>query len=139
LDPETVEGEGASLTRQCSGIKRDGGRCTAVVKGSSLEYCYQHDPERAEERRRNASRAGKSSPSRELAGIKRKLSELAQDVLEGSVERGDGAVVSQILNVYLSALSVELKVREVTELEERLEELEASLERQNRTGRHYGA
>jgi hypothetical protein len=103
-----------------------------------LEYCYQHDPERAEERRRNASRAGKSSPSRELVGIKRRLSELAEDVLEGSVERGDGAVVSQILNVYLRALSVELKVKEVTELEERLEELEASLDRQNR-GRSYGA
>ena len=137
MDPETVEGEGASLTRQCSGIKRDGGRCTAVVNGS-LEYCYQHDPERAEERRRNASRAGKSSPSRELVGIKRRLSKLAEDVLEGSVERGDGAVVSQILNVYLRALSVELKVKEVTELEERLEELEASLDRQNR-GRSYGA
>jgi hypothetical protein len=88
---------------------------------------------------RNASRAGKSSPSRELAGIKRRLSELAVDVLEGSVERGDGAVVSQILNVYLRALSVELKVKEVTELEERLEELEASLERQDRSGRRYGA
>ena len=74
-----------------------------------------------------------------MAGIKRRLSELAVDVLEGSVERGDGAVVSQILNVYLRALSVELKVKEVTELEERLEELEASLERQDRSGRRYGA
>ena len=138
MDPETVEGEGASLRRQCSGIKRDGGRCTAVVNGSSLEYCYQHDPERAEERRRNASRAGKSSPSRELTGIKRRLSELAQDVLEGSVKRGDGAVVSQILNVYLRALSVELKVREVTELEQRLEELEALMERENLRGKRWG-
>jgi hypothetical protein len=127
LDPDAVEGEGASLTRQCSGIKRDGGRCTAVVNGS-LEYCYQHDPERAEERRRNASRAGKSSPSRELAGIKRRLSELAQDVLEGSVKRGDGAIVSQIVNVYLRALSVELKVREQEELLERVEELELLME-----------
>jgi hypothetical protein len=134
LDPETVEGEGVSLTRQCSGIKRDGGRCTAVVNGS-LEYCYQHDPERAEERRRNASRAGKSSPSRELAGIKRRLSELAQDVLEGSVERGDGAVVSQILNVYLRAVSVELKLREQEEILERVAELEALVEQQRQRGR----
>jgi hypothetical protein len=74
-----------------------------------------------------------------LAGIKRRLSELAEDVLEGSVERADGAVVSQILNVYLRAVSVELKVRELTELEERLEELEASLERQNSSRQRYGA
>ena len=135
MDPETVEGEGASLIRQCSGIKRDGGRCTAVVNGSSLEYCYQHDPERAEERRRNASRAGKSSPSRELAGIKRRLSELAEDVLEGSVKLGDGAVVSQILNVYLRALSVELKVREQEELLERVAELELLMEQQKQRER----
>ena len=135
MDPETVEGEGASLTRQCSGIKRDGGRCTVVVNGSSLEYCYQHDPERAQERRRNASRAGKSSPSRELASIKRRLSELAQDVLEGSVERGDGAVVSQILNVYLRALSVELKLREQEEILERVAELETLMEQQRQGGR----
>ena len=138
MDPETVEGEGASLTRQCSGIKRDGGRCTAVVNGSSLEYCYQHDPERAEERRRNASRAGKSSPSRELAGIKRRLSDLAEDVLEGSVKRGDGAVVSQILNVYLRALSVELKLREQEEILERVAELEALMD-QRKQGDRYGA
>jgi hypothetical protein len=98
-------------------------------------YCYQHDPERAEERRRNASRAGKSSPNRELAGIKRKLSELAQDVLEGSVERGDGAVVSQILNVYLRALSTEMKVREQEEILERVMELEALMEQQRQGGR----
>ena len=138
MGSETVEGEGASLTRQCSGIKRDGGRCTAVVNGSSLEYCYQHDPERAEERRRNASRAGKSSPSRELAGIKRRLSDLAEDVLEGSVKRGDGAVVSQILNVYLRALSVELKLREQEEILERVAELEALMD-QRKQGDRYGA
>ena len=32
-----------------------------------------------------------------------------------------------------------MKVREVTELEERLEELESALERQNKNGRRYGA
>jgi hypothetical protein len=115
------------LSRQCSGIKRDGGRCTAVVSGSQ-EYCYQHDPERAEERRRNASRAGRSKPNRELSDIKRKLSDLADDVLEGTVERGTAAVTSQIYNVLLRALSVEMKVREREELIERLEVLETTLE-----------
>ena len=66
---------------RCAGIKRDGGRCTVIVNGSQTTYCYQHDPKRAEERRRNASRAARSKPSRELVGIKQRLSDLANDVL----------------------------------------------------------
>jgi hypothetical protein len=113
---------------RCAGIKRDGGRCTVIVNGSHTTYCYQHDPKRAEERRRNASRAARSKPSRELLGIKQRLSDLADDVLAGEVDRGVGAVASQILNVYLRAVSVELKAREQLELIERLEALEEALE-----------
>jgi hypothetical protein len=43
------------------------------------------------------------------------------------------AVASQVLNVYLRAVSVELKVREQTEIIERLEALEAQA--QNRGSR----
>lgn len=59
-------------------------------------------------------------------------------MLEGRVERGDGSVVSQILNVYLRAVSVEMKVREQQELIERLEALEASLE-SRKGGARWGA
>ena len=45
---------------RCVGIKRDGAQCTTIVKPPQT-HCYQHDPARAEERRRNASRAGKST------------------------------------------------------------------------------
>jgi hypothetical protein len=113
------------LAVRCAGIKRDGGRCTTVVKPPQT-HCYQHDPARAGERRRNASRAAKSKPSRELAAIKTRLSKLADDVLEGRVDRGVGAVASQILNVYLRAISVETKLKEVEELEERIYALEES-------------
>ena len=112
---------------RCAGIKRDGGQCMAIVNGSQT-YCYQHDPARAQERRRNASKAAKSKPSRELATIRQRLLGLADDVLEGRTDKGVAAVASQVLNVYLRAVSVELKVKEVTELEERLEELERTLE-----------
>jgi len=47
-------------------------------------------------------------------------------VLEGRQDKGVAAVASQVLNVYLRAISVELKVREQTEIIERLEALEAS-------------
>ena len=122
---------------RCAGIKRDGGRCTVIVNGSQ-SYCYQHDPKRAEERRRNASRAAKSKPSRELVGIKQRLSDLADAVLEEKVDKGVGAVASQILNVYLRAVSVELKAKEQLELIERLEALEEALEQQ-KGERGYGA
>jgi hypothetical protein len=125
------------LAVRCAGIKRDGGRCTTIVKPPQT-HCYQHDPERAGERKRNASRAAKSKPSRELAGIKQRLSDLADDVLAGEVDRAVAAVASQVLNVYLRAVSVELKIREQQELTQRLEELETLLEQQ-KGERRYGA
>jgi hypothetical protein len=70
-----------------------------------------------------ASRAGKAKPNREIPEIKRRLSTLADDVLEGRQDKGVAAVASQVLNVYLRAVSVELKAREL-ELEARIEALE---------------
>jgi hypothetical protein len=127
------------LAVRCAGIKRDGGRCTTIVKPPQT-HCYQHDPARAGERKRNASRAAKSKPSRELAGIKQRLSSLAEDVLAGTVDRGDAAVAGQLLNTYLRAISVELKAREQLELVERLESLEEALETKTGSGgRRWGA
>ena len=114
----------------CSGIKADGGRCRAqAMRGS--DYCIGHDPDQADARRRRASKGGKRGgrgrPQAELADIKRRLLSFADDVLAGSIERGTAAVASQVLNVYLRAVSVELKAREQLELIERLETLEAAL------------
>ena len=122
---------------RCAGIKRDNSPCTATVEPPQ-EYCWWHDPANAEKRRRAASKAGKAKPSRELAGIKQRLSDLADDVLEGRQDRAVAAVASQVLNVYLRAVSVELKVREQQEISERLEELETLLE-QRKGERRYGA
>ncbi len=116
---------------RCSGVKRDGGRCAAIVNGS---YCYQHDPARADERSRNASKAARSRPSRELANIKARLADLADDVLEGRQDRADAAVAGQLFNTYLRAVAVELRAREQLELIERLEALEEQLERGARRG-----
>jgi hypothetical protein len=118
---------------QCAGIKRDGGRC-AVVVGESRTYCYQHHPANAEQRKRAASRGGKSKPNRELADIKRRLLELTDAVLAGEVDRANAAVASQLLNTVIRVVGVELKVREQLDLIERLEELEEIVERQNKRG-----
>src|SRR5829696_1638655 len=123
----------------CSGIRADGGRCRAQAMRSSA-YCIGHDPDQAEARRRRASKGGKRGgrgrPQAELADIKRRLSDLATDVLEGRQDKGVAAVASQVLNVYLRAVSVELKAREQLELIERLEALE---EAQSRGGNRWGA
>jgi hypothetical protein len=126
---------------RCTAIKPSGERCKVrAIEGS--EWCWNHDPAYAEERRRHGSRGGKRGgrgrPQAELANIKQRLSDLADDVLAGRVAKGTGAVVSQVLNVYLRAVSVELKAREQLELIERLEALEAALER-NKEHRRYGA
>jgi hypothetical protein len=51
-------GGGAYLMAVCSGIKRDGGRCTATVEPPQ-GYCWWHDPANADKRKRAASRGGR--------------------------------------------------------------------------------
>jgi flagellar motility protein MotE (MotC chaperone) len=111
------------LVSTCTATKRDGSPCTLPSYGSD-GLCWAHDPKNAERRRRGQSRGGKSKPSKELASIKQRLSDLADDVLTGAVDKGVAAVASQILNVYLRAIELERKIRETEELEERLAALE---------------
>jgi translation elongation factor EF-1beta len=118
---------------RCAGTKRDGRQCTTIVKPQQT-YCYQHDPARAEERRRNASRAGKSTGGREIKDLKQRISGVIDAVLEGSQDRGRAAVAIQGFNALRSVLEVERKVKETDELEARIEELEQTQEGGKRWG-----
>jgi len=91
---------------------------------------------RQAERRRNAARGGKARTRGELAGIKQRLSDLADEVLEEKVDKGAAAVAGQLLNTYLRAVSVEMKAREQLELTERLQVLEDTLEQRKGDRRH---
>jgi predicted RNA-binding Zn ribbon-like protein len=126
---------------RCLGTKRDNSPCTVTVEPPQT-YCWWHDPANADKRKqaavRGGKRGGRGRPQVELANIKQRLSDLADDVLEEKVDKGVGAVASQILNVYLRAVSVELKAREQLEFTERLEALEGVLEQQ-KGDRGYGA
>ena len=108
---------------RCSGIRPDGSRCERIV-GLEQEYCYSHDPARVGERKRNAARGGKAKANQDLSDIKRRLRALAEDVLEGRVDKGVGAVVANIWGTYLKVVSIELDVEERRELVTRLEALE---------------
>src|SRR5215207_7325943 len=123
----------------CSGTRADGGRCKAQAMRNSA-FCIGHDPDQAEARRRRASKGGKRGgrgrPQAELQDLKRRLSDLADAVLAGKVNRSSAAVAGQLLNTYIRAVSVELKAREQLELIERLEMLEEALAQK---GNRYGA
>ena len=125
---------------RCAAIKPNGERCKAEAMPDA-EWCWSHHPDYEQARRRRASKGGKRGgrgrPQAELAGIKARLSDHADDVLEGRQDKGVAAVASQVLNVYLRAVSVELKAREQMELIERLEELETLLG-QRKEERRYG-
>ncbi len=125
---------------QCAGITAAGGRCKGQAIGNS-QYCFSHSPDHAEARRQRASKGGKRGgrgrPQAELANLKGRLSALADDVLAGKVDRGDAAVVWQILNTYIRAVGVELRVREQQDLVERLEALERATAQKE--GKRWGA
>ena len=124
------------MTSICTATKRNGEPCTLPSSGES-DLCWAHDPANAERRRRGQSRGGRNKPSRELVNIKQRLSNLADDVLAENVDKGAAAVAGQLLNTVIRAIGMEMKVREVEELAQRLESLEEGLEVRKR--RTWGA
>ena len=118
--------------RGCSAIKANGERCRGIAATGS-DYCPAHDPTRAEERHRAASKAARARHDPEVRQIKASLKDLAAGVLDGSVERGAAAVANQVLNTLLRAIEVERRIREHDELEGRLDELEELLEEAERS------
>ncbi len=124
---------------RCAGKKGDGTPCERIV-GSSQEYCYAHDPDYAEERKRAASKAARSPAkgrsTSEIREIKARLRDLYSAVLEGRAERAAAAVANQIANTQLRAIELERRVHDQEELEERLDEVEDLLERAERSRNH---
>ena len=122
---------------RCRATKKDGSPCTLPAV-SAEGLCWAHDPANAELRRMGQSRGGRSKPSRELADLKRRLMDLADDVLEGRADRGDAAVVSQIYNTVIRAISLELAVRDQLELVQRMEALEDAITANKEAKRWHG-
>ena len=116
---------------KCSGITRAGTTCKGIpIDGS--QWCHAHHPDRTDQRRRHGSKGGKRGgrgrPTSELSRLQRRFEELADMVLEGSVERAAGAVAGQLLNGARACVRDGLTAREQEELVERLEVLEATLQ-----------
>jgi hypothetical protein len=115
------------------GITQAGTACKGIPIEDS-QWCYVHHPAHAEERRRHGSRGGKRGgrgrPQAEVNTVKDRLWALAEDTLDGKVDKGVAAVVNQILGTYLKACGVGLDVEERQELLARLEQLEEDLRMQ---------
>ncbi len=126
----------------CTAITRGGGRCKGTAIDSS-GLCHAHHPDRAEQRRRAASkggiRGGRGRPLADLADLKRDVRKVIDDVLADNISQGPGAIALQGYNILLRAAKVEMDIREQQELIERLEALEAAQERQKGGGRRWGA
>ncbi len=126
---------------KCTAITRGGERCRGIAIDSS-GYCHAHHPDRAEQRRRSASKGGKRGgrgrPLAELSDLKSEIRTVIAAVLTGKIQQGPGAVALQGYNTLLRAVRLELDIREQAEILERLESLEEALERR-KEGRRYGA
>ncbi len=103
------------------------------------EWCYSHHPDHAEDRRRRASRAGKTGgrgrPATELRDVKALCEDLTDRVLAGSLLPGPAAVANQLINTRLRAIEQERKNKEADELEARIE----ALEQEREGGRRWGS
>ena len=101
----------------CQGTKRDGAACTLPARAGS-SWCWNHDPDRADERSRNASHAATMKHSKvgqELREIREFIWELLEltitDRLPGTVRKRLTEIV-QLLQCYLRAAELEMRAAE---------------------------
>jgi hypothetical protein len=106
----------------CAGITREGQRCTLPADPSS-GMCWLHDPARADERHRHASRAARSKGNREVATLKEEIKAVITDVKSGDLDRNDAAVMIQGYRALKDYIALERQVRETDELAAEIEEL----------------
>jgi hypothetical protein len=101
----------------CAGTKRNGGPCTVSVPLGE-RYCYNHNPDYAEERKRSASRAATakhSSIGKELREVRELILDLLGVLLSDRLPvrvRKELQNVVQLLQCYLRAAELEMRAAE---------------------------
>ena len=110
----------------CAGITRKGHRCTLPADPSS-GMCWLHDPSRADQRHRHASKAARSKGNREVADLKDEIKSVIADVKAGDLDRNDAGVMIQGYRVLKDLLSLERQIRETDELAAEIEALKEGL------------
>ena len=101
----------------CAGTKRDGEPCTVSVPHGE-RYCYNHNPDYAEERKRSASHAATakhSSIGKELRDLRELILDLLGVLLSDRLPvrvRKELQSVVQLLQCYLRAAELEMRAAE---------------------------
>ncbi len=113
----------------CHAVKRDGRRCRAIALPGS-DFCFFHDPSKADERREAQSLGGRQGRMKTLdpstpdvnvedcRGVVSLLSQTISQVRRGEIDPRVANAVGYLANVLIRAT-------EMGELERRLAELEA--------------
>jgi hypothetical protein len=127
---------------RCTAIKPNGERCKGrAIEGS--QWCWNHDPAHADERRRHGSKGGKRGgrgrPIAELGNLRDENAAIRRRLLEGELAPNVAAVAVQSINTDIRAVGAALKAREQEELIERLEALEEVLGPEKKESRGWGA
>jgi hypothetical protein len=78
--------------------------------------CWLHDPARAGERHRHASKAARSKGNKEVAALKDEIQDLIADVRAGDLDRNNAAVMIQGYRALKDFIELERRVRETDEL-----------------------
>jgi len=113
---------------QCAAITKGGSRCSHTATADT--FCHLHDPDRAEQRRRDASRGGKAGGNGRSSGLsetgeaKRWIRALVSRLLKGEVERDVATACFMGLGTLARFIELERRIREQDEIEERLAALE---------------
>src|SRR5215207_6466177 len=118
---------------KCTATKRNGDRCTLPAVGKQ-GVCWAHDPQHAEQRRRRASRGGRGKAGRAVKELHVLLEDLTERVIDGNLETSRGAVANQLIGTRIRLFEYERRLKELEELEARLEAVEGILKgREKRT------
>jgi hypothetical protein len=121
------------LSAKCRGAKRDGSQCTVAVNPPQT-YCWWHAPENSAKRQKAAARGGKAKASRVGKELHALLEDLTKRVIDGKLETSRGAVANQLIGTRIRLFEYERRLKELEELEARLEAVEGVLKgRQKRT------
>jgi|SRR5215217_927618 len=97
--------------------------CIAHAEGLRSP-CYLHSPERAEERRRNTSKAARSKGNAEIRKAKAEIREVIAEVKNGTRDRNDATAIFQGYRVLKDLIELERRIKETDELAADIRELQ---------------
>jgi hypothetical protein len=126
-----------SIKRPCQAKKPDGSSCQAAALPGT-DFCFFHDPDRADERREAQSFGGSRNRMKTLDAsapdvkvescqdVVRLISETINQVRKGQLDPRVANAIGYLANVLIKAV-------EQGDMEKRIEDLEAAVKRKNRT------